>query len=274
MATGLSLHIGLRRVAPAVFTGVFPYKEPKDNDLKGCDRDATEMAALASSLGYTVMGTFLNDAAQFDPVKAHMKTAASTLGPGDIFFVTFSGHGNQITDSEPNVDEDGGQDDTWVFFDQEVRDDTFAELWLTFDPGVRIVVVLDSCSSGTAIAMLEGPAGDGPLNALLAEDLDAAEEATASTPTLTDQINSRGPVVLLLASSPDGGTTPAASDELSTSPYTTALLDTFKQRPFSNGYEGLHSQIQAAFPLAQLYVLGPQGADFRGFITSTQPFQI
>jgi len=279
MPKGLSLHIGLRHVDPFVFTGVFPSKAPEDNDLLGCDIDAKKMSDLAKSLGYTRLATLIDGQATHAAVTAQIKAAAATLGAGDIFLLTFSGHGNQAKDD--NGDEpDGERDDTWVLFDEEIRDDEFAKLWLTFAPHVRIVVVLDSCSSGTAITTVSrGADAIAELDGTRSRRAVAAEARDSTAPPKkpnTQQLSTRGPVVVLLSACPDGAFTDAASNATSTSPFTTALLNTFDQTKGAivGGYPAFHADLTAVFPSAQLFIVGPQAPGFRAFIDTNQPFAI
>ena len=53
------------------------------------------METLAKSRGFEV-SKLLSDEATADAIKAVIEDAASRLGPGDIFFVTYSGHGGQV----------------------------------------------------------------------------------------------------------------------------------------------------------------------------------
>ena len=78
---------------------------------------------------------------------AAMRAAAKTLKAGDLFFLTYSGHGGQVPDV--TGEEDDKKDETWCLYDGELIDD---ELYLElsrFAEGVRVLVLSDSCHSGT-----------------------------------------------------------------------------------------------------------------------------
>ena len=69
------------------------------------------------------------------------------MAKGDLFWVTYSGHGGQVPDT--NGDEDDRMDETWVLYDRQLVDDELHLLYSKFKSGVRILVVSDSCHSGT-----------------------------------------------------------------------------------------------------------------------------
>ncbi|HZI95215.1 MAG TPA: caspase family protein, partial [Patescibacteria group bacterium] len=89
----------------------------------------------------------LTAAARSGAVTRAIARAAATLARGDMLLLTYSGHGGQIPDT--NHDEADRQDETWVLYDRELIDDEIYSLWARFKPGVRIVVLSDSCHSGT-----------------------------------------------------------------------------------------------------------------------------
>jgi metacaspase-1 len=94
-------------------------------------------------------------AATSDAVIQEIGSAALRLSAGDVCLITYSGHGGQVPDS--NGDEFDGQDETWVLFDRMLIDDELYQLWSQFDAGVRIVVVSDSCHSGTVLRLRPDP---------------------------------------------------------------------------------------------------------------------
>ena len=140
-ARGLSLHIGLNSVSPAHYGGW-------TGDLSACEFDAKDMAALATGRGMkaTVLLTKNGTRAK---VLAALRAAAKTLASGDLFFLSFSGHGGQVPDV--SGEEADKLDETWCLYDGQLIDD---ELYLElgkFATGVRILVLSDSCHSGTVV---------------------------------------------------------------------------------------------------------------------------
>jgi hypothetical protein len=139
MARGISVHIGLNRVDPAHYANW-------DGALAACEADADAMEAIAKNRGFAST-KLTTDQAAADAVKGAIAKAADELEAGDIFLLTYSGHGGQLPDT--NDDENDGSDETWLAFDRQIVDDELFELWTTFKPGVRILVLSDSCHSGT-----------------------------------------------------------------------------------------------------------------------------
>lgn len=135
----LSVHIGLNTVDPKHYEGW-------SGELVACEFDAKDMTALAKSAGMKPT-TLLTKQATRQRVLGAIRAAASALRRGDLFFLTYSGHGGQIDDV--SGEEDDKLDETWCLFDGELIDD---ELYLElsrFSAGVRVLVLSDSCHSGT-----------------------------------------------------------------------------------------------------------------------------
>ncbi len=138
-AKGISLYLGLNGVDPVHYGGW-------DGALSACEFDAKDMTTLAKARGFAAQ-TLLTTQATTSVVISAIQQAAATLKSGDIFFLSYSGHGGQVPDT--NGDEVDGQDETWVLFDRELVDDEMYALWGRFAAGVRIVMLSDSCHSGT-----------------------------------------------------------------------------------------------------------------------------
>ncbi|MEW6607222.1 MAG: caspase family protein [bacterium] len=139
MAKGIALTIGLNSVDPKHYGGW-------SGDLNACEADAEDMAFIAKSKKFKVK-TLLTKFATRTKVMEEISNAAKTLTKGDIFMVSYSGHGGQLPDL--NNDEPDAQDETWCLYDGELVDDQLYSLWGKFKDGVRILVFSDSCHSGT-----------------------------------------------------------------------------------------------------------------------------
>jgi metacaspase-1 len=139
MAKGRSLHIGLNRVDANSYGGW-------DGQLTACEADANDMSAMAEGLGYETHKLLTADATS-SAILEELAQAVTELEDGDIFLLTYSGHGGQVPDA--NSDEPDRMDETWVSYDRQIVDDELYAAFGTFATGVRIAVLSDSCHSGT-----------------------------------------------------------------------------------------------------------------------------
>jgi len=139
MPKGMSLHIGLNQVDPANYAG---WSGP----LGACEADATSTQAIAKKAGYETR-VLLTKAATRENVKAAIFDAAARLLAGDIFLVSYAGHGGQVPDE--SGDEPDFADETWCLYNGQLIDDELLQLWKSFKKGVRVLVLSDSCHSGT-----------------------------------------------------------------------------------------------------------------------------
>lgn len=139
MATGLALTIGLNSVDPKHYGGW-------SGDLMACEADAHDMADIARTQGFNVTTLLTKDATRQRVTEA-IRDAAKKLQPGDIFMLSYSGHGGQVPDR--NSDEKDMIDETWCLYDGQLIDDENNALFSEFAQGVRILVFSDSCHSGS-----------------------------------------------------------------------------------------------------------------------------
>ena len=145
MTKGISLHVGVNSTSIG------------GTSLVGCVNDATEMASIAEKHHFEGREVVADAKATFNYVTDKIKEAATQLGPGDIFFFTFSGHGSFIPNEVHDDKEPDFRDETLVLFDFMICDDYIArELWPRFAPGVRILMIADSCNSGTVASIVAG----------------------------------------------------------------------------------------------------------------------
>ena len=157
-ARAYSLHFGVNVVDPGAYPGQYV------PDLRGCVRDARDWAAFAKTRGFAVTPPFVADGRQRgdatratrENFKAQMAAFAETCRPGDLLLVTYAGHGSQVKTTDPQ--ESDRFDETWLLYDGILLDDEVDLACKDFAAGVRIVIVADSCHSGTStrnVVMLE-----------------------------------------------------------------------------------------------------------------------
>jgi hypothetical protein len=154
MATGVSIHVGVNATtAPGINTPA----------LVGCENDAQKMFELARARGFVGVGDgpdepIIKDNATLENVTAKMVIAAEQLDAGDIFLFTFSGHGTRHGEEDPA--EIDLKDETLVLHDKLLIDNVLRRIvWPKFKPGVRVVMVSDSCHSGGALMSLTDLSG-------------------------------------------------------------------------------------------------------------------
>lgn len=140
--TGRSLHIGVNRLSEGVYGALEP--------LKGCVNDAELWATIAGERGYQTQ-RLIDEAATREAVGKALEEIARSTRPGDIFLLTYSGHGNTATDVDGDEGE-GRYDSTWCLHDGELTDDAFVQYWQQFPAGARVVMISDSCHSGSIVA--------------------------------------------------------------------------------------------------------------------------
>ena len=141
---GYSLHIGLNRVDPNAYGGW-------DGALSGCVNDANSMMQIASAQGFATT-QLLDQHASSHAVIGELSLLAQQATAGDICLITYSGHGGQVDDA--NGDENDFKDETWVLYDRQVVDDELFQMWSQFAAGVRLLLISDSCHSGTVAKMV------------------------------------------------------------------------------------------------------------------------
>jgi hypothetical protein len=284
----LSLHLGLNLVSAAAYEGW-------EGPLAACEFDARDMAAIATAKGMkpTVL---LTKKATRSAVLAGMRSAARALKAGDLFFLTFSGHGGQIPDA--NRDEADGKDETWCLYDGQLIDDELYYELSRFAAGVRVLVFSDSCHSGTVTrarnppppppgqrskmmpaavgqrvyaahqAMYDRLQADVALRAAAARkaapvDPDAALAQLAVTgPSGQAQVlvGPFKPAVLLISGCQDNQT---SMDGDHNGAFTEQLLRVWNHGAFDGNYANLHARVRSLLPATQspnLFTLGPAAA--------------
>jgi hypothetical protein len=280
VARAQSLHIGLNAVSPAHYGGW-------SGDLAACEADAEDMQAIATSQGIKPTALMTKQATRA-AVLAALRKAAKTLRRGDFFLLTYSGHGGQVADV--TGEEIDRKDETWCLWDGQLIDDELYMELSRFVAGVRILVLSDSCHSGTVtreVVPAHAPDGrgrprmmppaialrtyrdhqafyDGLQRDVAAEagkagviDPDAAlAQVTVNSTRLTAVVSTFAPAVILISGCQDNQT---SMDGEFNGAFTGRLLQVWNNGAFTGNYTQFRSAIVAGLPSTQtpnLFVLG------------------
>ncbi|MBT3786113.1 caspase family protein [bacterium] len=143
MAKGIALLVGITEVDPDQYGG-WDGRE----GCFGCEKDVQVMQGILRPMGYEVQ-TLLTRKATAQNIVGGLRDAITELEAGDIFVFYFSGHGGQTFELTEEGDEKDGMDETLVVYDRRIIDDELNEIWMQAREGVRLVMISDSCNSGT-----------------------------------------------------------------------------------------------------------------------------
>ena len=282
MARGMSLHVGLNAVDPEHYDGW-------DGALTACELDANDMESLAQSRGFETTKLLTGDATA-EAILSSIQSAASELESGDIFFLTYSGHGGQVPDGDD--EEADSSDETWVAFDRQIVDDELYELWGKFKPGVRIVVLSDSCHSGSVnkaitdeesvqdqVATAEKAAQHDPRFRALPRDkmvntyrnnkelYDGIQKQVAGTESTESQL---GVTALLISGCQDDQ---LSRDGFTNGRFTEELKKIWADGAWQGGYPAFHEAIVNGMPPDQTPNYNPVGAPNSDF-EQQNPFTV
>jgi metacaspase-1 len=269
MANGMSIHIGLNRVDPKKYQGW-------SGDLVACEADANDMEALAEARGFATRKKILTKAATSETVINAIEEAAATLKSGDILMLTYSGHGGQLPDVDD--EEDDHLDETWVLYDRQLVDDELFHLFGRFEAGVRIIMLSDSCHSGTVAralpdflkpSVLEARFGsadpDEIVKRVRAMPKEIAVRDYEKRKTMYDEIQRKAPAgdlveigasVLLISGCQDEQT---SADGDNNGLFTGTLLEVWHDGAFKGGYSKFVHEIVTRMPIDQKPWLFPEG---------------
>ena len=254
-----SLHIGLNAIDPGHYAG-------DSGILFGCENDARAMREMAEIQGYSTR-MLLTEEATREAVIDELRRAARDLRAGDQFLFTNACHGSQISDMNGDEGRKGKPDSTLCLYDSQLIDDELWDIFSGFASGVRIVMIADSCHSGsvarkgvvpllladdTALGLARPPGRVRSLNAAVAREVEAMnrdfyERIARELPhvdrsVLTSPIKSRiaASVIQFSACLDDQ----SAMDGDENGVFTAALLRVWDRGRFTGNYEKFHHCIQ------------------------------
>jgi uncharacterized caspase-like protein len=120
------------------------------SDLAGCINDASDWAAALRKRGFEV-ATLRDRQATGAAIRKAIRDLLAHSRPGDLALVQFSGHGSFVPDEDG--DEPDGTDECLCPHDVKrkgpITDDELFELFSARPAGVKVVMISDSCHSGT-----------------------------------------------------------------------------------------------------------------------------
>jgi hypothetical protein len=129
------------------------------SDLSGCVNDAHDWAQELTKRGFDVE-LMLDGAATGDAMREAMRRRVRAGESGDVVVITYSGHGTWVPDADG--DEPDRRDEALCPYDIGTAgpqlDDELFDILSDRERGVRVVMVADSCHSGS-VARLAPPAG-------------------------------------------------------------------------------------------------------------------
>ena len=269
MAKGYSLHIGLNHVDPSHYAGW-------NGKLNCCVNDANAMLEIAAK--FEECEVICDEEATRSKVISSLKKNAQRAESGDLFFLTYSGHGGSVPDK--NYDEKFDLvDETWCLYDGQLIDDELHNIFGLFKEGVRVFVISDSCHSGTITR--SGEANDS--NQILEEMMrsqgykeKAPSKAMARVVYKNNKIfydklqgipvvdlSNIGASILLLSGCQDNQKSYEGFEDHGV--LTERIIELWEGGTFKDSYKNFHKMICATMPQIQtpnLYLTGKANDDF------------
>jgi len=249
MAKGIALLVGIKEVDSNQYNG-WDGRE----GCFGCEKDVEIMRRILHPMGYEIQ-TLLTREATAQKILGGIRESIASLEEGDIFVFYFSGHGGQTLEiKDGSEDERDGLDETLIAYDRRIIDDELNNLWTQAREGVRLVMVSDSCNSGT--------------NYMTGIGLDF------SGPEITS-IERREPArmkaqLIHLGGCQDGS---MAAGHMSGGEFTASLRAAWDEGRFKGNYNDFYYEIKSCVETKQkpqYKEYGPVTDEFR----NSQPFQI
>lgn len=248
-------------------------------DLAGCVNDAKDWAAELTTRGFQVR-TLLDAEATKAKMVDGFKTIIGGAASGDVVVITYSGHGTYVPDE--NGDEIDGLDEALCPYDLQTSgaaliDDEIHALFSARKSGVRLVLISDSCHSGTVTraAQPDPDAADAPRprfmpmgnwmpearlpRAASGSPIRSVPVGAATSPFEKGMLKQAGD--LLLAGCKEGPNNFSYDARINSRPngaFTYYALKALKKLPSDTTYAQLHAAVNPAYLPSASYPQSPQ----------------
>jgi metacaspase-1 len=216
------------------------------NDLKGCVNDAKDWSVWLQGLGFDV-SLMLDSQATRTNVKAALQGLINATNAGDIAVFTYSGHGTQVV--EYGSEEGDPYDEAICLYDGNVIDDELRIVLQGIHPQATLVVISDSCFSGSVTRI----AGEKAVPRFIPPTV-STEERTARRSFLLPEANM--PEILITGCSDSEFSYDAEFNGRPNGAMTALALRVIQQNPTAT-YREFHIALRALLP-SEDYPQSPQ----------------
>ncbi|MFX0194738.1 MAG: caspase domain-containing protein [Candidatus Hodarchaeota archaeon] len=230
------------------------------SDLSGCVNDANDWKETLEARGFQATSLHDGEASKSNMIEAISKIVGDT-GRDDIAVITYSGHGTWVPDEDS--DEVDGRDEALCPHDitqgQILTDDELYEIFSERKRGARIIVISDSCHSGTVIRacnVMPGAESDSwkfqKIRFLAPEFYIGDDKVRLRRARRVEKIKASGKIraaaVLLSGCKDDEYSYDAWFNERPNGAFTYAALQTLKSLPDTATYRRWHREIRKILP--------------------------
>lgn len=127
------------------------------NDLNGCLNDIADVEKKLNEVypGEWVIKKFADSEVTKNNFRNTIKNQIVSMTSGQLLLIQYSGHGTQVQDK--NYEESDGYDEALYLYDGAFIDDEFNAVLQLIPDGVKVIIALDSCFSGTATRLVNSP---------------------------------------------------------------------------------------------------------------------
>jgi metacaspase-1 len=223
------------------------------SDLRGCVNDARDWQAELERRGFQTT-LMLDRQATKQAMASEMQRLLGDAKYGDVLVITYSGHGTWVPDADG--DEPDRRDEALVPHDIReagpLLDDDLFEIFSERERGVRLVMVSDSCHSGTVARFAPHPLeGERPRTRFLAPATFLSQAATVAAERVAGSISrakSRTSSLLLAGCRDTEYSYDAEFGNKPNGAYTYVALQALKQLPANASYRDWHKAICQQLP--------------------------